>query len=77
VGFLDQRNLGRLEAGSSTADIRRPGASVPVSGIYGVVDRDGVGVGRQITCEEGEVFPPTVHSNEYGFVLLRQTVHQR
>lgn len=56
--------------------IYRPGQVVPVSGIYRVVDRFGVGVGRQITCEEDEIFPPTVHANEYGFVLLQETVHQ-
>ena len=57
--------------------IYRPGQTVPVSGIYNVVDVIGVSVGRQITAEEGETFPPTVHPKEYGFVLFRQTVHQR
>jgi hypothetical protein len=53
----------------------RPGDVVPVSGIYKVVDVLGVSVGREITCEEDDVFPPTVHANEHGFVLARQTVH--
>lgn len=56
--------------------IYRPGNLVPVSGIYKVVDVLGVGVGREVTCEESEVFPPTMHSREYGFVLVRQTVHE-
>jgi len=58
------------------ATIHRPGNIVPVSGIYKVVDVIGVGVGREITCEEGEVFPPTLHAGEYGFVLVRETVHE-
>jgi hypothetical protein len=60
----------------SSATIYRPGDRVPVSGIYKVVDVFGIGVGREITCEEDEVFPPTVHSKEHGFVLARQTVHE-
>ena len=59
-----------------TQTIYRPGNLVPVSGIYKVVDLFGVSVGRQVTCEEHEAFPPTVHAGEYGFVLLQQTVHQ-
>jgi hypothetical protein len=56
--------------------IHRPGNIVPVSGIYTVVDQLGISVGRQIKCEEGDPFPATVHANEYGFVLLQQTVHE-
>lgn len=56
--------------------IYRPGDTVPVSGIYTVVNINGVSVGREVTCEEGEVFPPTVHPSEFGFVLARETVHQ-
>jgi hypothetical protein len=56
--------------------IYRPGDTVPVSGIYAVVDQNGSPVGRQITCEEGETFPPTVHPGEYGFILIQETVHQ-
>lgn len=57
--------------------IYRPGDTVPVSGIYNVVTASGAPVGRQITCEEDETFPPTVHPNEYGYVLAQETVHQR
>jgi hypothetical protein len=56
--------------------IYRPGNLVPVSGIYKVVDVLGVSVGREVTCEQGEVFPPTMHANEHGFVLVRATVHE-
>jgi hypothetical protein len=55
----------------------RPGETVPASGIYKVVDVFRVGVGREITCEQGEPFPPTVDSGEYGFVLIRETIHER
>jgi hypothetical protein len=55
----------------------RPGNVVPVSGIYKVVDIFRVGVGREITCEEGETFPPTIDAEEYGFVLIREAVEER
>jgi hypothetical protein len=57
--------------------MHKPGDAVPVSGIYAVVDANGKAVGRQVTCEEGETFPPTVHSGEHGFVLVQETVHQK
>ncbi len=60
----------------SSATIYRPGDTVPVSGIYTVVNVLGDSLGREVTCEEDESFPPTVHVGEYGFVLARQTVHQ-
>jgi hypothetical protein len=56
--------------------IHRPGNLVPVSGIYKVVNVVGSNAGREITCEEGDIFPPTMHLAEYGFVLVRQTVHE-
>jgi hypothetical protein len=55
----------------------RPGNLVPVSGIYKVVDIFRVRVGREITCEEGETFPPVINAEEYGFVLSRETVEER
>jgi hypothetical protein len=55
----------------------RPGNVVPVSGIYKVVDIFRVGVGREIACEEGETFPPMMNTEEYGFVLMRETVEKR
>ena len=58
------------------AATHRPGNIVPVSGIYQVVDIYGAATGREVTCEEGDEFPPTVHAQEYGFVLVRQTVHE-
>jgi len=57
--------------------ISRPGQTVPVSGIYNVVDAYGNYLGRQITSEGGETFPATRHgTNEYGFMLYQQTVHR-
>jgi hypothetical protein len=41
--------------------IYRPGQTVPVSGIYNVVDVYGTYLGRQITSEGGETFPATRH----------------
>ena len=56
--------------------IYRPGETVPVSGIYNVVDLNGAYQGRQVTGEAGRTFEPTRHGTaEYGFVLYRQTAH--
>jgi hypothetical protein len=56
--------------------IYRPGEFVPRSGQYGVVDVNGVFLGREVTCVRGEVFPPTRHGTaEYGYVLTDATVH--
>ena len=61
---------------SSNDSIYRPGQTVPVSGIYNVVDRSGSYMGRQTTEEEGRTFSPTRHgTSEHGFVLDRQTEH--
>ena len=58
--------------------IYRPGQTVPVSGIYNVVDIYGRYMGRQITSEERETFPATIHgTSEHGFVLYQQTTHLR
>lgn len=56
--------------------IYRPGNTVPVSGIYSVVNSLGSYMGRQVTSEEGETFPAVVTARgEYGFVLYQQTQH--
>lgn len=56
--------------------VYRPGNTVPVSGIYNVVDAYGRYMGRQITSEGGETFPATRPGTaEYGFMLAQQTVH--
>jgi hypothetical protein len=61
---------------ASSDSIYRPGQTVPVSGIYNVVDRSGSYMGRQTTEEEGRTFSPARHgTSEYGFVLDRQTEH--
>lgn len=56
--------------------IYRPGNTVPYSGIYNVVNVNGTYMGRQITPEGGETFPPVITSRgEYGFVLYQRTQH--
>lgn len=56
--------------------IHRPGSRVPVSGIYNVVNILGTYQGRQVTSEEGEVFPAVnTARGEYGFTLYQQTQH--
>jgi hypothetical protein len=56
--------------------IYRPGNTVPVSGIYNVVNSLGAYMGRQVTSEEGETFPAVDTSRgEYGFMLHQQTQH--
>jgi hypothetical protein len=56
--------------------MHRPGSRVPVSGIYNVVTAYGSYASRQVTCVEGEPFPPTVYAGEAGFVLARATHHR-
>lgn len=56
--------------------IYRPGNTVPVSGIYNVVNSIGAYMGRQVTSEEGETFPAVETSRgEYGFTLHQETQH--
>ncbi len=56
--------------------IHRPGNIVPVSGIYNVVDMFGNYMQRQVTSEEGEIFPAVnTARGEYGFTLHVQTQH--
>lgn len=58
--------------------VHRPGEIVPVSGQYGVVDRYGSYMGRQITAVKYERFPPTrAATREYGYVLADVTQHLR
>jgi hypothetical protein len=49
--------------------IYRPGETVPASGQYAVVDRNGRYLGVEVTCVRGEPFPPTSSINQYGYVL--------
>ena len=56
--------------------IYKPGEHVPISGQYGAVTASGTYVGREVTCVEGEVFPPT-RAGEAGYVLRDTTVHRR
>jgi hypothetical protein len=58
-----------------TQTIYKPGETVPTSGQYGAVDSSGIYVGREVTCTEGEPFPPTL-AGEIGFVLRDATVHR-
>lgn len=56
--------------------IHHPGTTVPVSGIYNVVSASGTYMGRQVTSEEGETFPPVdTARGEHGFMLHQQTQH--
>lgn len=55
--------------------IKRPGSIVSISGIYNVVNSLGSYMGRQVTCVEGEPFPPTKYTGEYGYVLHQATQH--
>jgi hypothetical protein len=59
-----------------TNTIHRPGAIVPTSGQYDVVDAYGYYCGRQVTCVRGEPFPPTRTPREYGYVLADATIHR-
>jgi hypothetical protein len=58
-----------LPSPPSRPPIYRPGDTVPISGQYGVVDRDGQFLGVEVTCVQGERFPPTLGLNQYGYAL--------
>jgi hypothetical protein len=71
LGYIANRKQENM-----TGPIYRPGQTVPVSGIYNVVDIHGNYQGRQITGEAGRTFEPTRHGTaEYGYMLFRQTTH--
>ncbi len=59
-----------------TTHIYRPGETVRVSGQYAVVNRNGQYLGREVTCVQGEPFPPTRTQAEYGYVLRDATAHR-
>lgn len=58
------------------ATIYRPGEIVPTSGVYNVVDRVGVYVGRQDTFVKGVRFSPVNTPREFGYVLSEPAVHR-
>jgi hypothetical protein len=59
--------------GGGRSEIYRPGDTAPSSGQYAVVNRNGQYLGREVTCVEGETFPPTLTLNEFGYVLREGT----
>lgn len=55
----------------------RPGATVPASGIYNVVDRKGVYLEHQITCHYGNRFPPAPHEEILKKFPERREEHEQ
>ncbi|WP_201447074.1 hypothetical protein [Conexibacter woesei] len=72
-----QRFNEQEEVQEVSGTIYRPGNTVQASGIYNVVNSYGTPQGRQVTCVEGEPFPPTQYAGEYGYVLAMATQHSR
>jgi len=60
----------------TTTTVYEPGAVVPTSGLYGVVDRSGRYLGVEITCVAGHRFPPTRVPGGHGYVLRDRTIHR-
>jgi hypothetical protein len=63
--------------GDADGDDLQPGETVPISGQYAAVTASGQRVGREVTCVEGEPFPPTQAPAEFGYVLTDATQHAR
>lgn len=53
-----------------------PGQPVEVSGIYDVVNENGDWIAHQEACRAGDVFPPVVHKNAYGYVLRESAIRK-
>lgn len=56
------------------ADQHKPGEKVAVSGIYKVV-REGDGNAFEVTCVEGEHFPPTRSGKGAHYELVHSATH--
>lgn len=55
---------------SPIINIRYPNETVEVSGLYAVVDHDGVNTGATQVCFKDGTFPPLdIMAGEFGYVL--------
>lgn len=63
-----------IKVASERSMFRRPSERVIISGIYDIVDGYGRNMFRQVTCVEGEPFPPLVQG--YFFRLNKPTNHR-
>jgi len=59
------------------ADPHRPGETVKTSGIYKVVKEGGGGPGFEVTCVEGEHFPPTSSGKGAHYQLVHGATPSR
>jgi len=57
------------------ADQHKPGEKVQTSGIYKVVKEGDGGSGFEVTCVEGEHFPPTSSGKGAHFELVHAATH--
>jgi len=57
------------------ADQHKPGEKVQTSGIYKVVKEGDGGSGFEVTCVEGEHFPPTRSGKGAHYQLVHAATH--
>lgn len=57
------------------AETHKPGETVSTSGIYKVVREGGAGSTFEVTCVEGEHFPPTRSGKGAHYELVHAATH--
>jgi hypothetical protein len=57
------------------ADQHKPGETVKTSGIYKVVKEGNTASGFEVTCVEGEHFPPTRSGKGAHYELIHAAIH--
>jgi hypothetical protein len=50
----------------------KPGEKAPVSGIYEIINKNGVDTGLQRTVDKGEILPPTLKKGQ-TFIIKQKT----
>jgi hypothetical protein len=61
--------------GGKMADVHKPGETVQVSGIYKVVKQGDGASAFEVTCVEGEHFPPTRTGKGAHYELVHGATH--
>jgi hypothetical protein len=65
----------KRQRGVGMADQHKPGEKVQTSGIYKVVKEGDGGSGFEVTCVEGEHFPPTRSGKGAHYELVHAATH--
>jgi hypothetical protein len=49
----------------------KPGQTAPVSGIYGIINKNGTATGAQRTVDKGETIPPTPKKGQTYIIKVK------